>query len=170
MKKLSVPDQNKQKQRSALEWIAREANRDHLPYQIVGGLAALAHGGSRPLHDIDLYMPFSNPHWADFLAAVKTYVVWGPETVIEGAWDLTYLKINYYGQKIEIGDVAALRIRNCKTGDWVEQVIDFKLSVSKTVFGCQIDVMPVNQLIAYKELLGRDVDLQDIQELTLKHP
>lgn len=162
-----MSDLDEQMQRSALEWIVGQAKRHHMPYQIVGGLAALAHGGTRPLHDIDLYMPFGNPHWADFLVAIKKYVVWGPGSVVEGAWDLTYLKINYHGQKIEIGDAVDLRIQNYKTGKWIEQVIDFGSSVSKSVLGCQIDVMPVSQLIAYKGILGRDVDLQDIRDLTV---
>ncbi|MFK8036389.1 MAG: hypothetical protein AB8B94_19830 [Hyphomicrobiales bacterium] len=166
VEEVSVSDLDIQKQRSALEWIVREAKRHHLPYQIVGGLAALAHGGTRPLHDIDLYMPFGDPHWTDFLVAIKEYVVWGPGSVVEGAWDLTYLKINYHGQKIEIGDVEDLRIQNSKTGEWIEQVIDFGSSVSRSILGCQVDVMPVSQLIAYKDLLGRDVDQQDIRDLT----
>ncbi|MEQ5872712.1 hypothetical protein J4E08_22905 [Sagittula sp. NFXS13] len=162
-----MPDQEKQKQQAALSWIVCEAKRHHLPYQVVGGLAALAHGGSRPLHDIDLYMPFGNPNWEKFLESTGEYVVWGPETIIDGQWDLTYLKINYHGQKIEIGDSADLRIQNYKTGEWIEQAIDYESSVSKSVLGCQIDVMPLGQLMAYKAILGRDVDQQDIRDMTL---
>lgn len=111
-------------------------------------------------------MPFSDPNWPNFLASVDTYVFWGPRSVVEGAWDLTYVKISYSGQKIEIGDCANLRIQDYETGQWINQVIDFGSSVSKTILDCQIDVMPVDQLIAYKQLLGRDVDQQDVRELT----
>lgn len=161
-----MPEQNKEKQRSALKWITQEAKKHHLPYQIVGGLAAIAHGGSRSLNDIDLYMPFGDPHWPDFLTAVTNYVVWGPESVVEGAWDLTYVKISYLGQKIEIGDSENLKIQDCETGRWVDQVIDFHTSVSRTILGCRIAVMPVDQLITYKRLLGRDVDKHDVRQLT----
>ncbi|MEP5760579.1 MAG: hypothetical protein ABJ327_14955 [Litoreibacter sp.] len=137
-----------------------------MPYQIVGGLAARAHGASRPLYDIDLYMPFSNPRWRDFLEDIDPYVVWGPKAVVEGAWDLTYLKANYHGQKIEIGDTADLKIQSSMTGEWVKQVIDFETSIAKSLLDCEIKVMPVDQLIAYKRLLGRDVDQQDVRELT----
>jgi hypothetical protein len=161
----SVSNHDEQRQRSALEWIVEKAGEHELPYQVVGGLAAIAHGGSRPLHDIDLYMPIGDPHWPDFLAAIDTYVVWGPEAVVEGPWDLTYLKINYYGQKIEIGGSESLRIRSCTTGEWVEQVIDYRSSVSRRVLGCTVAVMPLAQLIAYKNILGREVDQQDVHEL-----
>lgn len=121
------------------------------------------------MHDIDLYMPFGDPRWTGFLTDIEAYVVWGPDSVIEGAWDLSYLKIVYHGQKIEIGDSADLRIKDVKTGEWIEQAIDYKSSVSKSVLGCKIDVMPMDQLVAYKKILGRDVDQHDIRELTFKH-
>lgn len=119
------------------------------------------------MHDIDLYMPFDNPHWEILLESIGEHVVWGPETVVDGQWGLTYLKVNYHGQKIEIGDSANLRIQNYKTGEWIEQDIDYDSSVSKSVLGCQVDVMPVDQLIAYKAILGRDVDQQDIRDMKL---
>ena len=158
---------NKYSQREALSWIVQEIERHNLSYQVVGGLAAIAHGASRPLHDIDLYVPFDDPNWPNFLASVQSYVTWGPKAVIEeGAWDLLYVKISYHDQKIEIGDSNRVRIRDSATGKWIEQVIQFDSSDSKTVLGCEIDVMPVDQLISYKRLLGRAVDEQDIEDLT----
>ena len=115
-------------------------------------------------------MPFSDPAWHGFLEDINPYVVWGPKTVVEGAWSLTYLKANYHGQKIEIGDTADLKIQSCMNGEWVEQVIDFEASIVKSILDLEIEVMPVDQLIAYKRLLGRDVDQQDIQELAATHP
>ena len=161
-----MSEQGETTQQSALKWIIQAVNKHNLPYQIVGGLAALAHGGSRPLHDIDLYIPFSDSHWPNLLREIEAYVTWGPASVVVGSWDLTYVKINYNGQKIEIGDCENVKIRDCKTGIWVNQNIDFASSVSRTILGCQIHVMPVCQLIAYKRLLGREVDEQDIRELT----
>lgn len=153
------------RQSRALAWITQSLKKNKLPYQIVGGLAAITHGGSRPLHDIDLYVPFDEPNWTDFFEFVQPYVTWGPEAVVEGSWDLFYVKINYHGQKIEIGDSNHVKIQNCATGKWITQQIDFGSSVSKVIFDCKIDVMPKDQLIAYKKLLGRAVDLQDIHDL-----
>lgn len=164
-----VLKQDEVTQHLALKWITQVATKHKLSYQIVGGLAAMAHGGSRPLHDIDLYMPFGDSNWPNFLSEIETYVTWGPASVVEGAWDLTYIKINYNGQKIEIGDCENLKIRDCQTGTWINQRIDFESSISRTILGCKIDVMPLSDLIAYKKLLGRDVDKQDVQELTLEH-
>ena len=157
--------QTEHQQRSALKWIVDEIEKHHMPYQIAGGLAAIAHGGSRPLNDIDLYMPFSDARWPNFLADLEPYIVWGPETVTEGSWSLTYLKLSYRGQKVEIGDSAGLRLWDLHSSVWIEQIIDYRPSVSRVVFGCTIDVMPLDQLVSYKTLLGRNVDQMDIREL-----
>jgi len=162
-KRMSNDDMHNQ--RTALEWIVGEAERQHLPCQVVGGLACMAHGGTRPLHDIDLYAPFSSLQWPCFLESISNNVVWGPRSVVDGPRDLTYLKIAFRCQRVEIGGSANLRIRDCKTGEWVDQTIDFGSSVSLPVFGREIKVMPRDQLIAYKRTVGRDVDLQDIEQL-----
>ncbi len=154
-------------QRSALAWIVGKIEAHGLPYQIVGGLAAIAHGGTRPLHDIDLYVPLDHRASA-FLQEIRPHITWGPEAVVDGPWDITYLKLVYEEQKIEIGDASEPKIRNASNGEWVTKIIDFDSSTTKTVLGCEVQVMPVEQLIAYKRILGRDVDVQDIRDLSNK--
>lgn len=161
-----VYSEHKNLQRSALAWVVDKVDRHDLPYMVVGGLAATAHGGSRPLHDIDLYAPFAHSNWSNFLTSISKYVVWGPQSVVDGQWDLTYLKIDYHGQRIEIGDCDDVLLKNGETGAWIRQRIDIEHSVSRSVLGRDVNVMPLQQLIEYKRVLGRDVDQQDIQELT----
>ena len=119
----------------------------------------------RPLHDIDLYAPLGAGEAAAFLDDVATHVVWGPEAVVDGPWDIMYMKLVHGGQKIEIGDSAEPKIRDAASGQWVRQHIDFAASEPRNVLGCTVDVMPAAQLIAYKRLLDRDVDRQDIRQM-----
>jgi len=87
---------------------------------------------------------------------------------VHGQWDLTYLKLDYCEQPIEIGDSGSLKIQDGRTGQWVAQHIDYRSSVPRSVLGRTVDVIPAAQLIAYKTLLDRDVDRQDVRDLT--HP
>lgn len=86
----------------ALAWIVGALRRHGVPHQAVGGLAARAYGARRPLNDIDFYVPFNRA--AGVLEEVRPFVVWGPEHHAGDEWDLTYLKIDYHGQRIELGD------------------------------------------------------------------
>ena len=37
-----------------LRWIVEILNRNHIPYQLVGGLAAKIYGSARDINDIDI--------------------------------------------------------------------------------------------------------------------
>ena len=52
------PSDEAKKVGAALAWIVEILERHGVPYQVVGGLAARAHGAERPIVDIDLYVPF----------------------------------------------------------------------------------------------------------------
>ena len=109
---------------TALAWIADGLRRHGVSHQAVGGLAARAYGARRPLVDIDFYVPFDEA--ADLLEEVRPFVVWGPEHHTGDKWDLTYLEIDYHGQRIELGDSSSdPRYFNAEDGRWERQRIDF---------------------------------------------
>jgi hypothetical protein len=152
-----------------LAWITEGLRRHGVPHQVVGGLAARAYGARRPLADIDLYAPFDGA--AGLLEEVKPFVTWGPEHHAGEEWDLTFLKIDYRGQRIELGDSStAPRYFNHAAGRWEEQWIDYGSSVTVRVFGVEVEAMPKDELIRYKRHLGREVDLIDIEQLTSDAP
>ena len=150
--------------RNAVLWITEKLRQNGTDYQIVGGLAAIAHGATRELADIDLYIPFK--HSQAFLKDLKPHIYWGPEHQKDEHWDITYLKINYEGQKIEIGDSDTAKIFDALTQSWISQDTDYGLSERKIVFGCDVNVMPLQQLLSYKKALNREVDLVDIKQIT----
>ena len=43
--------------KKALIWITDIIKKHHTPFQITGGLAAIAYGANRPLLDIDIDIP-----------------------------------------------------------------------------------------------------------------
>lgn len=147
----------------ALRWIAEILQRHDIPYQICGGLAARAYGGTRSLNDIDLYMPMLKFNL--IRPQVESAVTWGPAYEKSALWDLTYVKMVYADQKIEIGDSAATKIFNAAEQCWVKQVIHFEQSVYTEIFGVRVPVMPKEQLISYKAILAREVDQIDISQI-----
>jgi len=149
----------------ALGWIVSLLNRHQIPYQIVGGLAAKAYGATRPLVDIDIYIPLEKAQAA--LEEMKPYIKREPIPWKSDSWDLIFMALEYENIWIEIGDVkTGPRFYNRRDGRWEAQVIDFDKSVMIDLYGVEGAVMPKDELLEYKAMLGREVDHVDIGELT----
>ncbi|HEY9391744.1 MAG TPA: hypothetical protein VIR27_18480 [Mycobacteriales bacterium] len=148
----------------AITWVSGVFTDHRVPFQIVGGTAAFAHGGRRPIVDIDIYAPLSQA--GPLLDEIRRHIVWGPESYRDQHWDLTFLKIDYGDARIEIGDTdSSPRYYSATHGMWLDQVIDYSRSVWLSVFDVVVPVMPLPELIEYKTALGRPVDLVDVAEL-----
>jgi RimJ/RimL family protein N-acetyltransferase len=148
----------------SLKWIVNLLDHHHIPYQIVGGLAAHAYGASRPVVDIDLYVPMEKAQAA--IAEMKPYIIRPPLPHCSAYWDLTYLVLDHKGVQIEIGDSSTdPRFYNHKGQCWDTQVIDYAASQRATLFGMEVNVMPRSELVRYKTRLDRKVDHADLQAM-----
>lgn len=149
--------------RRALRWILARLESAGVRGQVAGGLAALAHGASRPLHDIDLYVP------AGALERLRSELaehrVHGPERVRTDQWDCYFMEVSYAGEAIELAEAARTRYRAGPEGPWYEADVDFERPAVRSVFGVAAPVMPLDRLLAYKRRLGRPVDRRDVAEL-----
>ena len=162
MEPITDPQQIQQ----ALGWIVALLDRHHVPYQLVGGLAAQAYGARRPLIDIDLYAPFDQAPAA--LAELAPYLTRLPGPHRSAAWQLDYLALTYAGVEIEIGDSQTdPRFYNVRDQRWEPQVIDYTASNRVNLYGVSVAVMPRAELLRYKAMLARAVDHQDIAQMTL---
>ncbi|MFA0264382.1 MazG-related protein [Vibrio cyclitrophicus] len=149
----------------ALKWLKGLLDAESIEYQIVGGLAATIHGSCREIADIDLYIHNSDAN--KILAHVSQFISKPLTRYTEYGWDLEYFQLVYQNQKIEIGLSQNTRIQSALDGSWFQLEIDYSASVAKEYQGIVLPVIPVQHLIEYKRILGREVDLIDIQELTL---
>ena len=112
----------------ALAWIVGVLQRNGVPYQVVGGLAARAHGAERPIVDVDLYVPFDQAQSA--LEEIRPNFVWGPQHHAGDEWDLTFLKADHGGQRVELGDSSSdPRFFDREKGSWVSQRVDYDAGV-----------------------------------------
>ncbi len=148
----------------ALRWIVSLLKLEKIQYQIVGGFAAHLHGGSRAVADIDLYITQED---ADkLLPHVLPFVSKPLQHYREEGWDLEYFQLIYHSQKIEIGLSPATKIYSSESNQWIDLPINYQSSVHKSYCGIEVFVMPIQDLVAYKSILARDVDWIDINELT----
>lgn len=134
------------------------------PYQLVGGCAAHAYGATRPVDDIDVYVP-SRYHLASVAAAVGEHVVQSPKRHASTQWELVYLKARYAGWRIEVADADSTMYYDARAETWRPADVDFCASETHTVFGVELSVMPRTALITYKRRLDRPVDRTNIRQM-----
>ena len=148
---------------SALKWIVEILNKKHIPFQIGGGFAAKIYGVNRELADIDIAMPTDK--LAEILPEVKEYITYNLEPFKDEKWELTGMTVKYKGQEIDLCGAQDKKIFDEKSNNWVTLENDFSSSEYKDVYGMTVPVMAKERLIAYKKILMRDVDKEDLKGL-----
>jgi hypothetical protein len=150
--------------KAALIWITEILKNLNIPFQIAGGLAAIAYGSARALHDIDIDIP--EDKFGILENEVKKFITYGPACFKDEKWNLTLMTLNYNGQLIDLSGAYQAEIFDEKAREWRSLITDFSRVEIKTVLGLQLPVIPFDVLLAYKKILAREVDLMDITELT----
>lgn len=155
----------KTREEKALAWIVGVLEKIEVPFVISGGLAARAYGSTRLLNDIDIEIP--DDRVADVAAVVADYTVWGPEREEAECFELLILILAYGGQMIEICGGDSVRMLDHESGEWVDAATDFSKVERLRVMGIEVPVMAREELLAYKRLGAREVDLIDVAEISL---
>ena len=148
---------------AALRWITHMLAELDVPYQVVGGLAARCYGASRPLVDIDLYVP--DRALTDIEGAAGRHVLAPPTRHRDAHWDLTFMKLLRSGWQIEVAGADSAMVWDKRTVSWQPAAIEFEASERHDVEGIPLNVMPLAQLIDYKSGLARPVDNEDLDDL-----
>lgn len=146
----------------ALKWIVGILEKHKIQFQITGGLIARVYGSDRPLADVDIDIP--EDRIKEIVADVKDYVIWGPGRFTDDNWDLILVTLKYKEQEIDIcGD--NVRIHDHSNGEWKSSTTDFSKVEMKELYGINVPVIRKEDLITYKKILGRKVDLEDIKAI-----
>ena len=153
--------------KTSLIWITDILKELNVPYQITGGLAARAYGATRDLWDIDIDIP--EDKFEIVKEKVSEFIIFGPSRIKEKSWDLLLMTLHHHGQEIDLGGAYQTKIFNQSTGKWHQLFTDFSKSVSIEILGSKVPVIPRNDLLAYKKILARPVDLVDIREIEVKN-
>ncbi len=147
----------------AFLWITDILERHNIPYKISGGFAGRVYGVNRELADIDIEI--SEKDISTILTDVKDYVVYGPERYKDENWDLELMTLRYEGQDIDISGVEA-KIFNQTSGQWERCNNNLTKPNILEVYGKTVPIENIDALIAYKTKLGRDVDIEDVRQLS----
>lgn len=146
----------------AFRWIIGILEKHKIRFQITGGLAARAYGSRRPLADIDIDIPENQ--FEKIATDVERYVIWGPEKFINDNWDLTLMTLKFFGQEIDICG-ASVKMRDHQSGKWIRNTTDFSKAVTRELYGIRVPVIRKRDLVKYKKILGRNVDVDDLSAL-----
>ena len=136
-----------------------------VPYQVSGGLAGNLHGSRWPVEDIDLDVP------SDALAALadlfRTWpgaAVQGPSRYRDDEFELDLLEITLEGVEFDISGADDAVVRT-PGGARHALAIDLPASVIRPLGALALRVLPLEELLRYKRLLGRRADLADLERL-----
>lgn len=147
----------------AFKWIIGMIQKHNIPFQIKGGFASRLYGVNRELADIDISIP--EDRFDELVPDIKEYIKSGPEQYLDEEWDLKLITIKYKGQYIDIAGAFEKKNFDKTNKVWVNTPSNFSNSVYMNVYGMEVPIIAKEDLIAYKKLILRDVDIVDIKEL-----
>ncbi len=149
--------------KEALIWITDILQKQEISFQITGGLAARAYGSERELVDIDIDVPEDS--FVKIRDEVSPYIIFGPAQYKSKLWDLFLMTLNYNGQEIDLGGAYKTKIYNMTDKVWIALSVDLSKSNHVSIYGVNLPVISRDELIAYKKILARRVDLLDLESL-----
>src|SRR5688572_2596281 len=109
--------------KKALIWIIDILKKYQIPFQITGGLAAMAYGATRPLEDIDIDIP--DDQFDRIISDVQPYITYGPSRFKNDKWDLMLMTLNYEGQEIDLSGADSVSVFDEKTKKWIKLEEDY---------------------------------------------
>lgn len=144
----------------AFDWITGLLEELGYSYLVVGGLAANVFGGRRPLYDIDLDVPKSALR--EVAERAKLYVTFGPARFRDEQFDIELLSLRYADQDIDLTAAEDVLLFDRNAAQWRHVPTDLMAGEIHEVLGKKVFVIKREALIAYKQMLARDTDLEDV--------
>lgn len=151
-----------QKQINAIKTMDNILNQHNIPYVIIGGLAALAHGVKRTLVDIDIQVRENDIETVR--EVFKDYIQTDLRHYKTDHWNIIQMILNIDGVTVDVCQQEGFTCIKDSNEYHLPHSIDTAYSIEfqkKT-----LPVLPRNILIEYKKFIYRDVDRADLEMLT----
>ena len=149
--------------KKALTWITEILKKHQISFQITGGLAAIAYGATRELDDIDIDIP--DGKFDLIIEDVKSFITYGPARFKSDKWDLLLMTLNYHGQEIDLSGANSTYIFNDNNQEWIKLSDDLTKISMQNIYGLVLPVISYVDLVNYKKILARNVDIIDINQM-----
>lgn len=130
-------------------------------YRATGGLAGNLHGSVWPLHDIDL--DYLAEDWATISCVLHPYLVEGPAPYEDDEFRLIMARA-----RVKLVEIELCQLENCFVAGprgWLRLDSDPRRRESRPWRSENIWTLPLDDLIAYKEIIGRESDLRELRNL-----
>lgn len=130
-------------------------------YRATGGLAGNLHGSTWPLHDIDL--DYRKADWTKVSRALGPFLVDEPTQYEDEEFRLVMARAQFRSVEIEL-----CQLENCFVAGpngWQLLESDPARRVSRPWKSGYIWTIPLDDLIAYKDIIGRQSDLKELRSL-----
>jgi hypothetical protein len=153
-------------QKEVFLWIVKILKKEGIAFQATGGLATILYGAKRNLFDIDIDVAKKDIEKVRKL--FKEYIAEDLNHLQNGRFDIYVMTLKIRGVIIDIGQAEESYVID-KNGNKIGGVSDLNKAKIMKIDGMAIPVEDKDELIKYKQILGRDTDLIDITEMTKAH-
>ena len=153
-------------QKKILQKIVHTLRGNNIPFQVSGGLAAIAYGAKRPLFDLDIDVNKRDIHKVREL--FKDYIVDDFYNLQDKNFDIWLLSLRIDGITV---DMTQAENSYYLGKDGTRTRMDADLSKAKiiNIEGIEVPVEDKEELISYKKITARDTDLDDIRQISRNH-
>ncbi len=149
--------------RETLKFLVEILGQHNIQYQFTGGLAGNVYGSTWPLHDIDLEVAQNDiGRVADIL---QDYTVRPLSRFVDEEFDLMLLGLRINQVDVEINQVEDAWIFT--NGIRTQLNTDLSRKNKMNFLNLELYVQPLEDIIKYKNLLGRQADINDLMKLKL---
>ena len=151
-----------ERQKEVLKIVVNKLKESKIPFQISGGLAAIAYGSKRPLYDIDIDVNKEDIPKVQEL--FREYIVEDFHKYQDEHMEIWEIELEINGVEVDISQADEVYFKD-KEGNKIRIDTDLTKSNMIEVEGIEVPVMDKEDLIRYKKVLSRNVDLDDLKQI-----
>lgn len=149
-------------QKKVLEKVVNVFQQNQIPFQITGGLAAAFYGANRPVYDIDIDVSKND------IQKIRELF---RDNIVEDLHHLENEKFDLYLLTLKLDDtlVDISQVEDAYVFDNKGKRVRMNTNISNAEFISWEDInLPLQnkkELLGYKKILNRDIDLIDIEQM-----